>query len=1061
MLAVPPLLNVVVKMPAALSEPRTTEASRAAPPRARLAQLEQAIERAAHFLPAQGPITVFIHHNTLHALEHLPFEEAVRQGARIFGCQPYLSEAQFRQHLARGRIRPEDLSAVLEEDLGERADVLIGLFGTRFHLRLAMLEQELQQAPDAELRWFVAETDALSRFRGDVSTAMRQRLIEETRRWVMRDLPRDGGPRGESPPDRRMYEALIGLIRHFGEASVEAWSEAAWEAFTLQALWRICREGMHGVKHAPAPPHPSVRHRNLLLQACGEDADLLVHGVLIRFCAAFLDQGFSSWPLPYRNRGFLSAFCSLYGRAAGPPDAWLRGLSPELARVKESQLSALESIDESLSMLGVPDAEWDHYLANTLLALRGWGGMIRQMEQRADRAVHPAPGGSLREFRAVRLLLDRLALAHTAQQGLGYTGPLHKLRLAARSKIHRQEPVSVDQRAFLVFQLAQVRGWLPSDLHRLTKPQWSNLIGELEEYSGLERRRVFHLAFERRYRTQTLDALTVQCVPRPEDKLRPEFQVVCCLDEREESFRRHLEEVAPRVETFGVAGFFFVPMYYRGAAEAHYVPLCPIVIRPQHWVGENVVYTFEEQHRRRAKTRRALGTASHHLHVGSRTFTGGALVAAGLGVFASVPLVARTLFPRLTAKIRSTVSRLVQPPQVTQLQLQRSQVQAGPANGQIGFTVEEMINMAERLLRDIGLTRNFARLVVLLGHGSQSLNNPHNSAYNCGACGGSAGGPNARAAAQMLNDLRVRRALTERGLIVPDDTVFVGGLHNTCNDSVACFDLDRLPRTHETDYQRAHAAIEETCDRNAHERCRRFVSAPLNMTFPAARRHVEERSEDLAQTRPECGHATNAICFVGRRQRTRGLFMDRRAFLTSYDPTQDDSQSTILTRILLPVFPVCGGINLEYYFSFVDPVGWGCGTKLPHNVTSLLGVMDGAASDLRTGLPWQMVEIHEPLRLLTIVETSTQAMLQILEQNPSIALMCRNEWVQLVVLDPNSTQMHVFRQGQFEPYRPENVDIPRAETSVDWYRGWRDHLGFALLQPRASSQRDGNQHTER
>src|SRR5205823_7058562 len=123
-------------------------------------------------------------------------------------------------------------------------------------------------------------------------------------------------------------------------------------------------------------------------------------------------------------------------------------------------------------------------------------------------------------------------------------------------------------------------------------------------------------------------------------------------------------------------------------------------------------------------------------------------------------------------------------------------------------------------------------------------------------------------------------------------------------------------------------------ERNAHERCRRFQSAPLTISFEEARKHVEERAEDLAQVRPEWGHATNAICYVGRRARTRGLFLDRRAFLTSYDSTQDDADATVLTRTLQAVFPVCGGISLEYYFSHVDPTGYGCGTKLPHNITS-------------------------------------------------------------------------------------------------------------------------------
>lgn len=1021
--------------------------------KARLDRLEHIIRHGAHLLPAQGPITVFIHHNTLHALEDLPFEEAVKQGAKIFGCQPYLTEAQYRQHLVRGRIRLEDLSSVLLDDLGDDADVLIGLFGTRFHLRLAMLQHALQQAPDAELRWFVAETDALARFRGDVPVMAKQRSMEETRHWVMRDLRRNGHSLDRtSPAERRIHDLLRGLIQRFGESSMESWSDATWEAFTLQALWRICREGVHGLKQTHVPQSAPLRHRDLLLQACGEDADRLVNDLLIRFCAAFLDQGFSSWNLPRRKEGFVCAFYSLYRQGCGPPDAWLRGLSAELARLEDEQISPLQSIEQSLLDLGVPESEWDSFLSDTLLALRGWGGMICQMEQRADRAVHAPPQGSLVEFLAIRLLLDRLALAYLAKESMGFTGPLSKLRHEARGRIPHHEPHSVEQRAFLVFQLAQVRGWLPSSLHQLTKQQWSTLVAELERFSALERRRLFHLAFERRYRTQALDALSVHAVAPRGVGPTAEFQVVCCLDEREESFRRHLEEVAPGVETFGVAGFFIVAMYYRGAADAHYMPLCPIVIRPQHWVEEQVVYTFEESHRRRAKTRRALGTASHHVHVGSRTFAGGVLVAAGLGVFASIPLVARVLFPRLTSRIRRLFSRLVQPPPLTQLQLQRSEPQPGPANGQIGFSIEEMTNIAERLLRDIGLTRKFARLVVFLGHGSNSLNNPHNSAYNCGACGGGAGGPNARAAAQILNDVRVRQALVQRGLKVPDDTVFVGGLHNTCNDAVTYYDLDRLPKTHEALFNKVHADIEATCDRNAHERCRRFVSAPLNLSLQAARWHVEERSEDLSQTRPECGHATNAITVVGRRDWTRGLFLDRRAFLTSYDPTQDDEEHTILTRVLLPVFPVCAGINLEYYFSFVDPTGWGCGTKLPHNVTALLGVMDGHASDLRTGLPWQMVEIHEPVRSLFIVETTPEAMLSVIDRNPAIAIMCRNAWVQLAVIDPNSSRIHVYRHQAFEPYEPENVNIPTTPTSLDWYRGWRDHLGFAILQPDKDSQ---------
>ena len=415
-------------------------------------------------------------------------------------------------------------------------------------------------------------------------------------------------------------------------------------------------------------------------------------------------------------------------------------------------------------------------------------------------------------------------------------------------------------------------------------------------------------------------------------------------------------------------------------------------------------------------------------------------------MLASFPLLARILFPRLTAQIRHKFGRLVETPPLTRLQIERTHERPGPADDAIGFSVPEMIDSAERVLRDIGLTRGFARLLLLHGHGSHSQNNPHDSAHNCGACGGGLGGPNARTMAQILNDPRVREGLARRGLVVPAETIVVGGYHNTCDDSVTYYDLDRIPASHRHEFKTTEEQIELACGRNAHERCRRFYSAPLGLSFAAAREHVEGRAEDLAQVRPEFGHATNAITIVGRREWSRGLFLDRRAFLTSYDPTEDDDDHAILTRVLQAIFPVCSGINLEYYFSNVDNVGFGCGTKLPHNLASLLGVMDGAASDLRTGLPWQMVEIHEPVRSQFVIETTPEAMVRIMDRNPEIGRLCKNSWVLLAVIDPDTRAISVFEDGEFRPYQPQASMLPRAACSIDWYRGWRDHLEFAEIE---------------
>jgi hypothetical protein len=218
-----------------------------------------------------------------------------------------LSEDRYRELLTRGRIRVQDLAAVVLDDLGERADDLLGFMGTRYSLRLAMLQYSLRTAPAAELRWFVAETDALTRFRADAPVEARTRFVEETRRWVMRDL-RNGKPAGLDEKAQHQHthirQALAGLLDHFGRQAIDEWSNSTWEAFSLQALWRVCREGAHGLKLVSGTHAPPSRHRDLLLEATGVDCDELVHEVLIGFSAAFVDQGFSHWHLPDREAVF-------------------------------------------------------------------------------------------------------------------------------------------------------------------------------------------------------------------------------------------------------------------------------------------------------------------------------------------------------------------------------------------------------------------------------------------------------------------------------------------------------------------------------------------------------------------------------------------------------------------------------------------------------------------------------------------------------------------------------------------------------------------------------------
>lgn len=1023
-----------------------------------LGRLAETLERSAQLLPAEGPINSFVFLNPLHAFEYLPFEQAVVKGAKLFGCEPFLSEARYRKEFEENRIQLVDLRSVLEESLGGSAwDKLDGL-ATRLELRLAMLRTPVMFGPDAELQWYMEENRALKTFRGDVSQANRKKIVADVKRWAVRDLVRPADESGQLPKliddPRRDHvlwplpPLLTTLLRGHQDATQEAKIEAAWEAYSLQALWQVCSRGMDKMPRRPkSEPTLPVRPRDALLRATGVDSDHLVHDVLIKFCAAFVDQGVAHWHMPERELGFFKAFSKLYQHQGASPERWRRGLADELKRQETLGFGPLESIRESLVLLGIEEKEWEQFLPATMLALRGWASIIRQMEVRPDRVPVACPCGTLTEYLAIRLILERLALTHSAAETMRYSGPVSGLRRAAMSRIPPEPEPSKSQRVFYLFQLSQALGWAPSKLNDLTIDEWTMLIKEIESFNEVERRKIFHLALEQRYKTKALSAVAARAaLPRAKVE-SPKFQAVFCIDTREESMRRHLEEVCPDAETFSTAGFFNVPIYYRGAADAHFSALCPIVVKPKHWVTEDIPYSLIDDHKRRAKTRQLLGTTVNTFNNGSRSFASGAILSSFLGMLTSIPLVARVIFPRWTSRLMTAARSFLEPPRITRLTLERVAEQPGSRADELGFSLAEMVAIGERVLRDIGLTSKFSRLVLFAGHGSACLNNPHKSAYDCGACSGNAGGPNARALAAMLNDSRVRDTLASRGLAIPRTTHFLGGLHNTCTDTMTFFDLEHLPKSHEKDFQEMSQIFEHAFARNAHERCRRFRSAPLTISLEDALKHVHIRAEDLAQTRPEFGNASNAMCFVGRRDRMRNLYMDRRCFQQSYDPTQDDENTSILARILAPVVPVCQGINLEYTFSAIDSSGWGCGTKLPHNVTGLLGVMDGAASDLRQGLPWQSVEIHEPLRLLFIIETTVDRMKSIMERDPNVGRILKNGWAHLALLDPESSDLWVLQNGEFhlQTIDKEQSELPKAKSSMDWYVGRRDHLDFALI----------------
>lgn len=498
---------------------------------------------------------------------------------------------------------------------------------------------------------------------------------------------------------------------------------------------------------------------------------------------------------------------------------------------------------------------------------------------------------------------------------------------------------------------------------------------------------------------------------------------------------------------FSSAGYFGVAVDYKGIDDPHGAAFCPVVIKPQHAVVEQPKTEDLELLERRRWRRRLLGLLTRNLFVSSRTLVRGWLSTTALGLLSAVPLIGHLLAPRRYAQLREWMNNAFLPEPRTELTLMRNTAESqGAMTGLLtGFAPHEKAERVASVLGPAGLRGRFARLVVILGHGSTSLNNPHESAHDCGACGGRRGGPNARLFAAMANRAEVRTRLRDRGIDIANDTWFVGGYHDTCSDDVELYDLDLLPPTHQADLNRILESLETATAQNAKERARRFESCSPDTSPDAALRHVEERSEHLAEPRPEYGHCTNAVCVVGRRSLTRGLFLDRRAFLVSYDATQDPDDQNF-TALMAAVVPVCAGISLEYYFSFVDNDRYGCGTKLPHNVTGLVGVMDGHASDLRTGLPWQMVEIHEPVRILFVIETTPDRLMKVVSANASLKQVVDNRWIRVATMDPDSGRVHVRRGSGFEEFDGPVERLPMAFSSKEWYGGRIEHLAMAWIR---------------
>ena len=510
----------------------------------------------------------------------------------------------------------------------------------------------------------------------------------------------------------------------------------------------------------------------------------------------------------------------------------------------------------------------------------------------------------------------------------------------------------------------------------------------------------FLSAWEATYRTELTERVAAESesLTEAESSLRPDAQLVFCIDTRSEVIRRHIEATG-EYETHGYAGFFGIPMEYKEYGSEVSVDACPPILDPQHRISE--IPTGKDtkaKHDRRSSFLTAASNAIKTLKTNPTTaFSFVESAGSGYGL----ALAARTLLPGRLYDLFETADDAVPDSREFCDQLvhhQHSYVGDLP----VGLTHEEKVEYAATAFELMGW-ETFSRLVVFAGHASETTNNPYEASLDCGACAGNPGGPNARVLATVCNDEAVRADLRDRGFEIPDDTIFIAGQHNTTTDEVELF-AEGVPESHTADLDQLRADLATARKDAVAER-----AESMGATGSDGTRETKRRAADWAEPRPEWGLAGNAGFVVGPRELTSGLDLDGRTFLHSYD-WSTDSSGDALEAILTGPMVVTQWINSQYYFSTVDNAVYGSGSKVTQNPVGNIGVYQGNGGDLMTGLPLQSLMAaddelyHQPLRLSTVVHAPVDRVTDVLADHEQLARLLDNGWLSLTVVDP--TQGH-------------------------------------------------------
>jgi len=684
-----------------------------------------------------------------------------------------------------------------------------------------------------------------------------------------------------------------------------------------------------------------------------------------RHCALHFDRGQASWPSPWRHLPLYEAWRESAMVSRRMELLGLRGFRRFVAGLPSQPEWA---VADMLGRLGIPERHWRPVLMTEIFSVAGWASYLRYRLWEATLADGATIDEHVIGLVGIRLAYDA-ALAERHAWVAGDAGGIHPVAEGANDRPVPHEEIL----GRYLFQVAT----------EITFRR--RVCGQLfdRRSAGRTARNVERSADEGRSRSSPV-------------RRRGTLHMICCIDVRSEVFRRHLEAAGEDdVTTSGFAGFFGLPLEVVPAGAARGASHCPVLLTPRFRVDEGVGGNGRvPEAALRSRFRRQASRAAWKAFQASAT-----------SCFTFVESIGLAYLPRLL----TDAFGWTRPPGSMPLG------SAGPLASPCGQGGDEVpltmrVDLAASMLVNLGLVADFARIVMICGHRSEMVNNPYRAGYDCGACGGHSGEPNARVAAELLNDPDVRRQLATRGIVIPPDTWFVAAVHVTTTDAVQIPDAAAVPPSHAEAFAAARRWLEAAGAAARLERAERLgVSvrarsedglSAIALASTRTEAAIRRRSRDWSEVRPEWGLAGNAAFIVAPRERTRGLDLGGRSFLHDYDHTRDP-EGRVLELIMTAPMIVTSWINLQYYASAVDNRAFGSGNKAIHNVTGQFGVLLGNGGDLMTGLPWQSVSDgrrlqHEPLRLSVIIEAPRRAIQAVIERHAAVRDLAGNGWLTIL-----------------------------------------------------------------